>query len=159
MRKKRSYWTDLIEVGEPEACWRWLGCHDEKGYARARLSGRNGTTARVHRLIASLTEDIKGSIVHHSCENKSCVNPRHLAVKRTHREHALEHRVCDHSDRYLAKSGRTQCRVCRRERYQNDPSYREREQARSRTDYWKHREQRLPQMREYQRLRRLDQSA
>jgi hypothetical protein len=60
-------------------CWNWLGCRDDKGYARLKI---NYKSERAHRLSYHIfTSDVKAyEVVHHTCSNKSCINPKHLRL-------------------------------------------------------------------------------
>lgn len=134
-------WIDRLLVSDVSECWSWAGCHDEKGYARVRLENKNGATARVHRVLYELMHGSSPRVVHHRCENKSCVNPNHLEAVTTV-GHAKRHRKCQHS---RSAYGRYGCLACRRERYQRNA---ERERARSRAWHHAHRDEVLPKMRE-----------
>ncbi len=74
-----------IDVSAPTGCWTWTGAFD-RDYPRV------GATKRVHRVIyVMLVGPIDdGMVVHHTCENKGCVNPEHLQ-QMTRRDHGAEH--------------------------------------------------------------------
>lgn len=79
---------DPLIIDTPERCWPWTGSKT-KGYADVRTGGK---TVRLHRAVYEL---VCGPIppdhdVHHTCENRACVNPSHLSVV-PHRDHAREH--------------------------------------------------------------------
>ena len=71
------------------ACITWWGSVDVHGYGRVSVRGKR---EKAHRLIYEecLGQIPEGSIVHHECENRACVNPSHLAVV-TRGEHAVIH--------------------------------------------------------------------
>lgn len=75
-----------------------------------------------------------GKQIHHVCGNRACINVDHLEVLEP-AEHNGRHRKCEHGDvnRYFTKSGGSRCRICRqekfRDRYANDPVYREQQLA------------------------------
>lgn len=106
----------------------------EKGYAYAD----SGQKVYAHR---SAWEAVYGPIpdgyhVHHVCGNKACINVAHLRCLPPG-EHYRQHRTtCGHDpgDRWVSPNGRhSYCRPCRnnrkskreKERYANDPEYRE----------------------------------
>lgn len=140
------------KVNKTEACWFWLAAKDGVGYG---ISTANGKTLRAHRVswLIAYGELPKGKDLHHICENKDCVNPRHLTPldhayhlklteknpttinsKKTHclRGHSLS------GNNLVAnklKWGKRICKTCDRTRRNNSP--------------W--RQQHKEQLREYQR--------
>lgn len=68
-----------IPAAKPELgrCWQWTGYINAQGYGRTRINGRGWQAHRVFYL--GLRGQIPdGLILHHECENRSCVNPEHL---------------------------------------------------------------------------------
>jgi len=73
-----------------------------------------------HRIV---WEKVNGPIppdyqIHHTCGTKACINIEHLQLMSSMAEHQREHRTCPHGDedRYVRPgSGKTECRICRRE--------------------------------------------
>jgi hypothetical protein len=76
--------VDRLSVSDT-GCWLMTGKLNPKGYARVKYKGQTWTG---HRFIYSAcsNEDIVGKELHHVCENKGCVNPKHL-LPLTRREH------------------------------------------------------------------------
>jgi hypothetical protein len=56
-------------------CKEWDGYKDREGYPLGHVDGK---LTRMHRTFAD--GEVEGNDVHHTCGNKSCVNPEHLQV-------------------------------------------------------------------------------
>jgi hypothetical protein len=77
---------------QPNGCWQWTGPLD-KGYGQFREFS-NGPLALAHRWVYEALRGPlpAGVLLHHTCENKACVNPDHL-VQVTRSEHASIHQA------------------------------------------------------------------
>lgn len=73
-----------IPEGRPELgpCWRWLGYHQQNGYARFNVAA--GINVLAHRYVYQVHHGVElpgresGWELDHLCRNRGCVNPGHL---------------------------------------------------------------------------------
>lgn len=68
----------LSYVDKQEECWLWTGHVMNVGYGQFHWNG----TKRAHRVAYRLWvgEIPDGSVVHHACSVRNCVNPNHLQI-------------------------------------------------------------------------------
>lgn len=77
------FWEKVDKSGE---CWLWLASRDPSGYGHFGMGSRTDGTrviARAHRVAYWLTHgEMPDSerLLHHTCENPSCVRPDHLEL-------------------------------------------------------------------------------
>lgn len=81
------FWQKVDKRG-PDECWNWLGSKDARGYGLI-YSGEGTRCMRAHRVALQLAgiavpeyqrKNAKADVVHHACENTSCVNVAHLKL-------------------------------------------------------------------------------
>jgi hypothetical protein len=123
----KDKFANTFVIGNHNDCWSWAGYKDKLGYGIVRY-GRSSRRYLAHRLSYAFTKgDIpSGLIVCHSCDNPSCVNPKHLWLG-THEDNRLDmlakgrhsrakatHCANGHSyakHQYISQGAR-RCRIC-----------------------------------------------
>lgn len=77
-----AFWSRVIVADEPDSCWGWRGVLDKDGYGRYGIDGRQGGEKRAHRVAYALSKGPipDGMVVRHSCDSRTCTNPKHLLI-------------------------------------------------------------------------------
>ena len=78
-----DFWAKVRKAG-PDECWDWGGALNSRGYGEYRFGDWNW---RTHQVAFFLTNgylpdglETMAMVLRHSCNNKQCVNPRHLSA-------------------------------------------------------------------------------
>lgn len=79
-------WRNVIR-GSPQECWPWVGKSRLSGYGFIGRGGRGTGKLLAHRAAWEVTygpipdsDEYHGTVVRHTCDNRLCCNPQHLAL-------------------------------------------------------------------------------
>jgi hypothetical protein len=72
---EERFWLHVDKRG-PDDCWEWTASLQEKGYGQFNIG--NDVIVRAHRFAYELKYGPTDKKVLHSCDNRKCVNLRHL---------------------------------------------------------------------------------
>lgn len=78
----------LSKVSKTNSCWLWIGNTDNDGYGLFQLDGKQWRAHRFAQYFFNGLDPAK-PVVMHTCDNPSCVNPKHL-VNGTVQENNLD---------------------------------------------------------------------
>ena len=74
-KQKEDFWS-RVDVGDPDACWEWMGGRNGDGYGLLTVNKRHYVAHRVSFEIATGHEPRLQVL--HTCDNPACTNPKHL---------------------------------------------------------------------------------
>ena len=75
----RQFWS-LVDIGEPDDCWPWIGNVGRGGYGRFRIGASKVGAHRVALSLEGPPQPLAPNdhALHGDCSDRLCCNPRHL---------------------------------------------------------------------------------
>jgi len=78
-KQQERFWK---KVNKTDTCWLWTGCCGKMGYGHVRCNDINFAAHRMSWIIAGNQIKDSTDILLHKCDDKRCVNPAHLELRK-----------------------------------------------------------------------------
>ena len=119
----------LDSIVVQDGCWTWIRGRGKGGYGQVNIAGR---TRRAHRVSYEIAYGViltPDQLLHHTCKNKSCINPKHLEItsQTTHTDSAVYgnkektycmygHKFTPENTRWNRRGRSRECYECKKQR-------------------------------------------